>query len=95
MILSPEAFRACLKLATPNEARVDAIVRAVSEATGISRIAIYSQSRRREIAHARQIVMHEAHKQGLSVNQIARALNRDHTTILHGIRAEETRRAAL
>jgi chromosomal replication initiation ATPase DnaA len=37
--------------------------------------------------------MYEARKAGLSYPQIGRALGRDHSTVIDGVRAEEKRRA--
>lgn len=41
----------------------------------------------------RQWVMFEAHLIGKSSTEIGRALNRDHSTVLHGVRREAERRA--
>ena len=95
MILSPETIAACQQVMDARKGTVEKIVVAVAEATGITPRAIYSTNRKAHIVRARQIVMYEARQHGLTLAQIGHALNRDHTTILHGIRAEETRRAAL
>lgn len=55
---------------------------------------IVSQSRARKLVMARQFVMYWAwRRSGLSMPQIGRRLNRDHTTILAGIRAYPMKRA--
>ncbi len=60
---------------------------------GISEADITGHSRLRKFAWPRQWVMFEAQKRGLSTPQIGAVLNRDHTTILSGIKAEAARRS--
>ena len=48
----------------------------------------------RRAAHVRQWVFLEAHQKGVSLPIIGRFFNRDHTTVLHGVRAERARRDA-
>jgi chromosomal replication initiation ATPase DnaA len=50
--------------------------------------------RKRHVAWPRQEFMLAAHEAGYSMPQISGFLNRDHTTILHGIRAARKRRDA-
>lgn len=50
-------------------------------------------SRHRELAWPRQDFMLAAHREGYSMPEIGRFLNRDHTTVLHGIRQAEAREA--
>jgi chromosomal replication initiation ATPase DnaA len=50
--------------------------------------------RHRPIAWARQDFMLSAERAGYSLSEIGRFLNRDHTTVLHGIRAAKKREAA-
>ena len=52
-------------------------------------------SRFRKVCVVRQEFMYQARKQGETASGIARFLNRDHTTILHGIKAAEKRRASI
>ena len=57
---------------------------------------LLSKSRVRIVAHARQWVMYEAAAVGISTTKIGRELGgMDHTTVMHGIRAEEARRMSL
>ena len=58
---------------------------------GITRADIYGRSHSRKYAHPRQEVMWLARQAGLSFPQIGKALGRDHTSVLHGIRAHEAR----
>lgn len=92
MILSPETLAACQQVLDARKGTVEQIVAEVAAATGLTAKAIYSTSRRANVARARQIAMYEARQHGLSLAQIGHAMNRDHTTVLHGIRAEEQRR---
>lgn len=70
-------------------APVRAIVRCVSDEFRVSRIDLVSARRTRSIIRPRQLVMYLArHLTTLSLAQIGAQLgNRDHTTILHGVRA--------
>ena len=47
------------------------------------------KSRKAPIAQARFLVWFVARQQGMTLQQIARAFDRDHTTILHGIRSPD------
>lgn len=91
-VLSPEAIAACNQVFVQHRSTVLRIVDAVSEATGIPAKHILSQKRTAPVARARQIVMYEARRAGLSYPQIGEALGRDHTSVIHGVRAEEKRR---
>lgn len=91
-ILSPEAIAACQQVFNQHRSTVSKIVEAVSEATGIPARHILSQKRTAPIARARQIVMYEARLAGLSYPQIGEALGRDHSSVVHGVRAEKKRR---
>lgn len=93
MMLSPETLAACKQVLDGRKGTVEKIVAEVAEATGITPRQIYSTSRKAHVARARQIVMYEARKRGLSLAQIGHAMNRDHTTVMHGVRAEEQRRS--
>lgn len=62
---------------------------------GIDRDVMLSRCRTARVAHARQWVMYEASMIGYSLKKIGNALGgMDHTTVMHGIRAERQRRAA-
>jgi chromosomal replication initiation ATPase DnaA len=80
-------------IALPRIGSVAAIVREVSDATGIAAADIYGKSRMADIVRARQMVMYIArHNTKMSMQQIGKALNRDHSTVSHGVRAEAARR---
>jgi chromosomal replication initiation ATPase DnaA len=53
-----------------------------------------AHDRHRPVAWPRQEFMLAAHEAGYSMPEIGRFLNRDHTTILHGIRQARARRGA-
>jgi len=62
------------------------LIRIVANRAGITEADILGPSR------LRQFVMYLAHKRGMSLPQIGRIMGRHHTTVLHGVRAEEARR---
>lgn len=92
MNLSPESIAACKVVFGLHRNRVLELIDAVAAETGIPAKQIRGRCRKAHIVRARQIVMYEARQLGLSLLQIADAMGRDHTTIMHGIRAEQARR---
>lgn len=68
------------------------IVQEVANETGVPWAKIMSRSNIRPHARARQLVMFVARRHGMSLIEIGRFLQRDHTSVLHGIRAEQKRR---
>lgn len=67
----------------------------VSMMYGVSVADLRGPARTKGIAHARQHAMYlMAQQPHLSLPQIGRYLNRDHTTILHGVRAHKARAEA-
>jgi chromosomal replication initiator protein len=61
---------------------------AVCTASAISRAELLSPGRSPRVAHARQLAMYLARElTGMSLAEIARGFDRDHTTVLHAIRA--------
>jgi chromosomal replication initiator protein len=72
--------------------QLGAIQEAVATASGIGRAELVSPSRVPRIAHARQLAMYLSRElTAAPVAAIARAFHRDHTTVLHAIRAVEGR----
>lgn len=61
----------------------------VSGRRGVTFEEIFSQSRRKRIAHARFEVWHLMRKSGFSLTEIGEVFDRDHTSILHGLRRVE------
>jgi chromosomal replication initiation ATPase DnaA len=68
---------------------VRSIAESVSEKTHIPLDDLLGYTKRQPVARARQFVMWKANKAGHSLAAIGRALNRDHTTIRHGVREIE------
>jgi chromosomal replication initiator protein len=67
---------------------VEVIQDAVSSVLDVSRTDLLSTRRTPQVARARQLAMYLTRElTSLSLAQIARAFNRDHTTVLHAIRA--------
>ena len=52
---------------------------------------VLTRSKNRIITQARQHIMYELRHRGWSLMQIGKVLNRDHTTIIFGIKAHEKR----
>lgn len=75
----------------PQSRAVASYVDYVCRRYGVTQVDIYGRSHSRKYAHPRQEVMWLARQAGLSFPQIGKALGRDHTSILHGIRAHEAR----
>ena len=67
--------------------KIRTIIREVAKLTGVPQDDILSPKRDRVTSRARQMVMWKAHKEGHSLPQIGRVLGRDHTSVLHGVRA--------
>jgi chromosomal replication initiator protein len=77
---------------SPEPPALEAIQDAVCAVTGLAREQLLSSSRSPRIARARQLAMYLARElTSLSLAEIARGFNRDHTTVLHAIRAVSTR----
>jgi chromosomal replication initiator protein len=73
---------------TPDAPSVDSIQEAVCSILGVTRKELLSPSRTARVAHARQVSMYLARDlTPLSLAQIARRFDRDHTTVLHATRA--------
>lgn len=74
---------------------VRSIIAEVSQMAGISPAAIKGPCRDLEHVRARDMVCYVARREGMSFPQIARELNRDHTTIMSAVRREKARRAEM
>jgi chromosomal replication initiator protein len=71
---------------------VAAIQEAVSSVLGVPRAALLSSQRTPRVARARQLAMYLARElTPLSLAQIAREFDRDHSTVLHALRVVEQR----
>lgn len=93
-ILSEDERARCAAISQRIPGEIARIVRAVCDETGIRPAEIYAPTRGLDhVAQARQLIMFIAKRRGFSLNQIGRPLRRHHTTVLHGVRAEEARMA--
>lgn len=92
MMLDPSDIQRCRALAREADA-VREIAEAVAEEAGVPVGRIMGKTRTQHVAHARQLVYFIAHRRGIAPADIARAMRRDHSTVLHGIEAEAARRA--
>lgn len=91
MILTPADLARCDEIAN-GPALVHAIVDEVARHTGLTAAEIIGARRWANLAAARQLVYFVANNAGVSVPQIALAMNRDATTVYYGINAEKARR---
>lgn len=79
-----------------SRAELRRMAEAFCERTGVSLMDLTGKRRERWIAHPRQDFMAEAYStRRYSLPEIGRFLNRDHTTVLHGVRASRVRCAAI
>lgn len=90
--LSADDIKRCRDISNRELGIVRQIASQVAEATDVPFKAIMGVRRDARTVQARQLVMYIARREGLSLQRIGRVMNRDHTTVLHGIRAEEQRR---
>jgi chromosomal replication initiator protein len=78
----------------PAAPSIPAIQGAVCSVVGISQATMLSPSRSSEVSRGRQIAMYLSRElTDLSLAEIARQFDRDHTTILHAVRVVSTRAA--
>lgn len=84
--LAEEVMKHTVKRKTVKSINFEMIVEATAEFYKLSPDVIFSKSRVRDIADARQVIMYLADKHtSLSSNAIGHKLNRKHSTVLHGI----------
>ncbi len=68
------------------------IAAAIAHQHGLRLVDLLSEARGHRISHPRQEFMAAAAEGGFSISRIARFLDRDHTTVMHGIAAVKARR---
>lgn len=84
--LAREVMKNSVKQVVRKRLNFDMILEATAERFGINADVLYTKSRQRDIADARQVVMYLCHKlTDLSSVSIGAKLNRNHNTVLHGI----------
>lgn len=66
--------------------RVRSYVELAASVHGTTPAAIFSRSRKRVDAYARADVMQRLREDGFTLQQIARWLDRDHSTVIHMLR---------
>lgn len=90
--LAREVMKHSIKKIEQKTINFDMIVEATAEFYKLNPDVIFSKSRVRDIADARQVIMYLSHKlTTLSSSAIGFKLNRRHATVLHGISAIEDR----
>lgn len=88
MQLAEDVMRHSIKRPEKKTINFDMIVEATADFYRLNPDVIFSQSRVRDIADARQVIMYLSHKlTKLSSTAIGQKLNRKHATVLHGISA--------
>ncbi len=86
--LAQEVMKHSIKKQEQKTINFDMIVEATAEFYRLNPDVIFSKSRVRDIADARQVIMYLCHKlTSLSSSAIGQKLNRRHATVLHGISA--------
>ena len=86
---STDERAAAAKAASPS---LEQIQKAVCEVSGLSREELLSSRRSNRVSHARQLAMYLARElTPMSLSEIARAFDRDHTTVIHALRAVDSR----
>lgn len=90
--LAKEVMRNSIKTPEVKRLNFDMIVEATAEYYNLNPDVIFTKSRVRDIADARQIIMYLSNKHtGLSSVSIGMKLNRAHATVLHGISSVKVR----
>jgi len=80
--------------AGPSDPSVAAIQGAVCSVLGVPQASLLSASRTADVSRARQLAMYLSREMtSLSLADIARQFDRDHTTVLHAVRTVSTRAA--
>ena len=91
---SPKAPRIFDIAQSMNRPKASVLIRSYCAYRGVTFKAISGSSRKRPLVQYRQELKHILRtKTSFSLPQIGDALNRDHTTIIHGIKAHERREA--
>ena len=85
--LTPAELSACKAIAMTAQDRARPVIMAILKSAKVTEAEFASDIRTERIAHTRQIIMAALHDRGFSTTQIGALLGRDHTTVIHGIRA--------
>lgn len=88
MALAREVVGRAVKPSAQKAINFDMIVEAAAERYRLNSDVIFSKSRVKDVADARMLIMYLAQKLlGLSTGSIGRKLGRQHSTVIHGIKA--------
>lgn len=77
------------QIVCPGSAQMSEIVASVAKVAAVPVAEIMGTSRLRKVARARQLAMWHGRQAGLSYPQIGQFLNRDHTSVMNGVRRVE------
>ena len=91
-ILTREDIEICKVVAVGDLGIMQEILAEISTATGFSESLIVGRRRTPALSRARQLAYFVGHRSGIPSTVIARAMHRDHSTVLYGIKAEAARR---
>lgn len=80
-------------LARFDTARIAILLARVYEKFGVTLDELRSGDRHKNIAHARLVAYWLLRQRGLSFPEIGRVLNRDHTSVMYGVRKVDSERA--
>lgn len=75
------------------KAKARAIILEVAKASGLKIKTLMGPSRARRATWPRQVAYEALNRAGYSTAEIGRMMGRDHTTVMHGIKAARARRA--
>ena len=89
--LTSAEIAACKAVASSAHTRARPVILAILKECRVTVEELTSDTRTDRIAHARQIIMAALHDRGFSTTEIGGLLGRDHTTVIHGIRAANAR----
>lgn len=78
-----------IEMIAPGTASMETIVASVAEVAAVPVAEIMGPSRLRKVARARQLAMWHGRQAGLTLGQIGQYLNRDHTSVMNGVRRIE------
>ena len=89
--LTTAEIAACKAVATSAQTRARPVIVAILKECGVTIAELTSDIRTDRIAHTRQIIMAALYDRGFSTVEIGGLLGRDHSTVIHGIRATNAR----
>lgn len=83
--ISQDEYRAAFGRLEYHSSLLDELAAEICTETGLTLADIRGHDRRRYFVRARQLLMFKARQAGISISEIGRFVNRDHTTVLHGV----------